>query len=120
MSESEVILYGIRNCDQVKKARAWLVDHRVAHRFHDYKKSGADANMLREWLDEIGWEQLLNRKGTTWRGLPEEAKASVADALGAAALMCLHPSLIKRPVLRLPGFLHVGFSAMDYQNIFKV
>lgn len=120
MFEGEVVLYGIPNCNQVRNARAWLSDHHIGYRFHDLKKSGVGIPLIREWQDAIGWEQLLNRQGTTWRGLPEAVKASVTDPPGAAALMCSHPSLIKRPVLRLPDRLHVGFSTIDYQNIFKV
>lgn len=120
MSDSEIVLYGIPNCDQVKKARAWLADHAIAYRFHDFKKLGADARLISAWQDAIGWEQLLNRRGTTWRALSDEEKTSVVDPPSAAALMSLYPTLIKRPVLSLPGCLHTGFSDVDYYNIFKV
>lgn len=120
MPDNEIVLYGIPNCDQVRKARAWLADHAIAYRFHDFKKSGVDTRLVSEWQDAIGWEQLLNRKGTTWRGLPDQDRAAVTDAASAAAMMSLHPTLIKRPVLRLPDRLHAGFSSTDYQNIFKV
>lgn len=120
MPDREIVMYGIPNCDQVRKARAWLADHAIAYRFYDFKKSGADAHLISEWQDAIGWEQLLNRKGTTWRGLSDEDKTAVTDAPSAAAMMSLHPSLIKRPVLRLPDRVHAGFADTDYQNIFKV
>ena len=113
------ILYGIPNCDQIKKARAWLDAHAVAYIFHDFKKSGIQPELVTGWLRDVGWEVLLNRKGTTWRALPDERKAAVADAHGATALMLEAPSSVKRPVLAAGGRIHVGFSEALYQDIFK-
>jgi arsenate reductase len=104
-----VTLYGIRNCDTVKKARAWLDAHGVAHAFHDYKASGIDPARLATWIEAAGWEALLNRSGTTFRKLPDEDKTSL-DAARAAALMLAQPSMIKRPVVEHPGGLLVGFA----------
>ena len=101
-------LYGIPNCDTVKKARAWLDEHRVGYRFHDYKKEGADAGKLAGWSDAVGWETLLNRRGTAFRGLPDNDKAGI-DRTKAIRLMQANPSLIKRPVVEHPGGLLVGF-----------
>jgi len=113
------ILYGIPNCDTVKKAKAWLDRHGIAYTFHDFKKSGVSRDLLDAWLKEVEWEVLLNRKGTTWRGLSEERKGSVNDAAGAAGLMQETPSIIKRPVLAYADRTHVGFSEAGYQQIFN-
>ena len=102
------ILYGIRNCDTVKKARAWLDARGVAYDFHDYKAAGIDAARLRGWAGEFGWEKLLNRAGTTFRKLPEAAKAGL-DQDRAIALMLAQPSMIRRPMLDLGGQRLVGF-----------
>ena len=101
-------LYGIPNCDTVKKARAWLAAHGLAYAFHDYKKEGADPGRLAGWVDEVGWAMLLNTRGTTFRQLPEIDRAGLARDR-ALALMAAHPSLIKRPVVEHPGGLLVGF-----------
>ena len=103
-----VELYGIPNCDTVKKARAWLEGQGIAYGFHDYKKEGADAARLAAWADQAGWEPLLNTRGTTFRKL-SEAERAVIDRAKALALMEAHPSLIKRPVVEHPGGLLVGF-----------
>lgn len=108
-----MILYGIPNCDTVKKARAWLSSQGLAYQFHDYKKSGIDRATLQSWLDRVGWEVLLNRAGTTFRGLPDEAKQGL-NARKALALMLDSPSLIKRPVLVSGQTLLVGFSPEKY------
>ncbi|MXO61189.1 ArsC family reductase [Altererythrobacter salegens] len=100
--------YGIPNCDTVKKARKWLEEQGVAYDFHDYKKEGADPNMLRHWAGAVGWEALLNRRGTTFRGLPEADREGI-DKAKAVALMAAHPSLIKRPVVIYDNGLLVGF-----------
>ena len=111
----EVVLHGIPNCDTVKRARAWLDDHGVAYRFHDFKKQGVPAGALAEWIAEAGWERLLNRQGTTWRKLDEAVKARASDAAGAAALMQAQPSVIKRPVVRWSdGALTVGFDPATF------
>ena len=106
-------LYGIRTCDTIKKAPAWLAANGVAFRFHDYKVDGVDAAALQRWIDRLGWERLLNRNGTTFRKLPEEAHAPL-DAARALRLMLDHPSAIRRPVLVAGETLLVGFDAEAY------
>lgn len=101
-------LYGIPNCDTVKKARAWLDGQGIAYVFHDYKKEGAAPARLAAWADQAGWALLLNTRGTTFRALPEADRAGV-DKERALALMAAHPSLIKRPVVEYSGGLLVGF-----------
>ncbi|MGH8808431.1 MAG: ArsC family reductase [Noviherbaspirillum sp.] len=112
-------LYGIPNCDTVKKARTWLDQNGIAYTFHDFKKAGLDRDAIDSWLDDVEWEVLVNRKGTTWRALDDARKASVSDADSAAGLMLESPSVIKRPVLAHAGSAHVGFSDALYQQIFK-
>ena len=104
----EIELYGIPNCDTVKKARAWLAERGLAYGFHDYKKEGADPERLARWADSVGWEALLNTRGTTFRKLPEADRTAI-DREKALALMEAYPSLIKRPVVEHPGGLLVGF-----------
>jgi arsenate reductase len=106
--EGAMILYGIRNCDTVKKARFWLDARRLAYDFHDYKTAGIDAARLRAWAAELGWEKLLNRAGTTFRKLPEADKTDL-DEGKAVALMLAQPSMIRRPVLDLGGRRLAGF-----------
>ncbi len=104
-----VTIYGIKNCDTMKKARAWLEAHKVAYAFHDYKIAGIERGVLEGWVSKLGWETLLNRAGTTFKKLPEDKKAGL-DARKAIALMLAQPSMIKRPVLDLGGGkLLVGF-----------
>lgn len=104
------VLYGIPNCDTVKKARAWLDEADIAYRFHDFKKAGVPEEALSRWLAAVGWERLLNRRGTTWRQLDAAVQSSVVDAASAAALMRKQPSVIKRPVVVWPGGeITVGF-----------
>lgn len=105
--------YGIPNCDTVKKARVWLEANGIAYTFHDYKKEGADAVRLTRWAEQVGWEKLLNRAGTTFRKLDEADKADIDEAK-AIALMVASPSLIKRPVVEVPGGVLVGFKADDW------
>jgi Spx/MgsR family transcriptional regulator len=113
-----ITLYGIPNCDTVKKARNWLEAHGVAYAFHDYKKLGIDADRLAAWTQSTSWEKLLNRQGTTWRKLDASQQAQVVDAASAIAAMQGSPSLIKRPVLELHGkFAAVGFSAEQYAGL---
>jgi arsenate reductase len=109
-------LYGIPNCDTVKKARAWLDEHGVAYAFHDYKKAGVDEGQLRGWVERIGWEKVLNRAGTTFRKLPDSDKADL-DAARAVAVMMAHPSAIKRPILEAGDTLLAGFSAERYAEL---
>ena len=110
-------LYGIPNCDTVKKARVWLDQHGVAYVFHDYKKAGADAETLGLWVDEHGWETILNRAGTTFKKLPEADRADI-DRDKAIALMLAQPSMIKRPVLDLGDRRLVGFKPDAYAAAF--
>lgn len=110
-----VTLYGIPNCDTVKKARAWLADQGIAYTFHDYKKAGVPADRLQAWLAVGGWEKLLNRQGTTWRKLPPEAQLRSGNEAGARELMLAQPSVIRRPVVEWPdGAVTVGFDAADW------
>ena len=109
-------MYGIRNCDTIKKARAWLEQHGVEYEFHDYKASGIESARLQRWSSEVGWETLLNRAGTTYRKLPDFQKADL-DEKKALALMAAQPSIIKRPVLELRGRLVVGFKPELYSSI---
>jgi Spx/MgsR family transcriptional regulator len=105
-------VYGIPNCDTVKKALAWLTEQGRAHEFHDFKKAGVPPDHLDDWLRAVGWETLLNRKGTTWRKLGDEERAKVTDAASARALMLAQPSVIKRPVVEwADGRISVGFDA---------
>jgi len=109
---SPITLYGIPNCDTVKRARAWLTEHGVVHTFHDFKKAGVPAPRLQDWVTARGWEVVLNRKGTAWRGLDETAKAAVVDAATAQAAMRATPSLIKRPVVEwADGEITIGLDA---------
>jgi arsenate reductase len=110
-------LYGIRNCDTMKKAWTWLDQHGVAYDFHDYKKAGIEPAKLRQWADRVGWEVLLNRAGTTFRKLPEADRQGM-DQAKAIALMAAQPSMIKRPVLEADGALLVGFKPADYETAF--
>jgi Spx/MgsR family transcriptional regulator len=112
-----VTIYGISNCDTMKKARRWLADHRIAAIFHDYKTAGIDRKRLLAWSKQVGWETLFNRAGTTFRGLSEHDKARI-DRDKAIALMIAHPSLIKRPVLEADGRILVGFRPGEYQAAF--
>ena len=115
--KNSVTLYGIPNCDTVKKARAWLADHEVQVHFHDFKKQGVPQDRLDRWLAAAGWEKLLNRQGTTWRKLDEATKAAVADAKSARSLMLAQASVIKRPVVEWnAGEVTVGFDAADWQE----
>jgi Spx/MgsR family transcriptional regulator len=109
-------LYGIPNCDTVKRARAWLDEHGVAYRFHDFKKQGVPEAELDRWLKAPGWEALVNRRGTTWRKLDDATRASVVDAASARAVLLANPSLIKRPVVQWSSSPDVttGFDAEDW------
>jgi len=117
MPAQSLTLYGITNCDTVKRARAWLSDHGASAQFHDFKKSGVPGRQLDAWLDSAGWQRLLNRKGTTWRKLDPGVQASVVDAASARALMLAQPSLIKRPVVAWPdGSISVGFDPAEFSQ----
>ena len=108
-----VTLYGIPNCDTVKRARDWLSARGLAHAFHDYKKAGADPAKLAQWAGAAGWEKVLNRAGTTFRKLPDVDKQDL-DMAKAVALMAANPSCIKRPVLEHPGGVLVGFKPDEW------
>jgi arsenate reductase len=110
-----VTIYGIRNCDTMKKARAWLDSHGVAYGFHDYKAAGVERGRLEGWARAVGWEMLLNRAGTTFRKLPEARKEGITGAR-ALALMLDQPSMIKRTVLEVGGRVIVGFDPATYQQ----
>jgi len=115
-----ITVYGIRNCDTMKKARAWLDSHGVAYAFHDYKLAGIDRARLAGWAKKVGWEALLNRAGTTFRKLPEADRANLSEAR-AVALMMAQPSIIKRPVIETSnGKLLVGFRMDDYVKLLIV
>ena len=113
-----VTIYGIKNCDTMKKARAWLDSHGVAYGFHDYKSEGIGKDVLKGWSGAVGWETLLNRAGTTFRKLPDGDKEGL-DERKALALMLAQPSMIKRPVLDLGGRLLVGFKPEIYAKEVK-
>ena len=106
-------LYGIPNCDTVKKARKWLDARDIQYAFHDYKKEGADAGKLKSWVDVAGWEAVFNRRGTTFRKLPDDRKQDI-DAAKAVAIMEANPSCIKRPVVEHERGLLVGFDEAEW------
>lgn len=108
-------IYGIKNCDTMKKARKWLDANGVAYDFHDYKKDGVTQKQLKTWAKQVGWEKLLNRAGTTFRKLPDADKDNL-NAAKAFALMVDQPSMIKRPVLDVDGKYLVGFKAEEYEK----
>jgi len=112
-----ITIYGIKNCDTMKKARAWLDDHGTRYEFHDYKSAGIDKTTLKRWSDELGWEVLLNRAGTTFKKLPDADRHGLTEKK-AIALMLAQPSMIKRPVLEAKGKLTVGFKPEEYKKLF--
>ncbi len=106
-------LYGIRNCDTIKKARKWLDEHGVDYEFHDFKKDGLSSEKLSQWEQAVGWETLLNKRGTTWRKLPDEVRDTIS-AQSAHQIMLDTPSIIKRPVVEREDGVSVGFNADDW------
>ncbi|PHM75243.1 ArsC family reductase [Xenorhabdus kozodoii] len=123
-------LYGIKNCDTIKKARRWLEDHGIPYQFHDYRVDGLSPERLQSFIEQVGWEALLNTRGTTWRKLPDEQKATINNAEAAKVLMLEHPSIIKRPLLvssiadsksseTATGKYLLGFKAEQYQQFFS-
>ena len=110
-------LYGIKACDTMKKARTWLDQHQIAYDFHDYKTQGIDAATLNSWLEQVNWDTLINRSGTTWRKL-DEAQKQITDSSQAIALMIEQPSMIKRPVLEVDGKVYLGFRGEEYGLVF--
>ncbi len=114
-----ITLYGIPNCDTVKKARTWLDQAGLSYHFHDFKKAGLDQATVAMWLKQVPWETLVNKRGTTWRGLPDEKKASITDAASATALMLENTSVIKRPVVCTNNQILVGFDPALFEKTLK-
>jgi arsenate reductase (glutaredoxin) len=111
-----LIVYGIKNCNTVKKGTDWLAKHKIEYQFHDYKKEGVTKGKLKEWIDQIGWEPLVNKSGTTWRQLDEEVQAKVTNAKNAIELMVEKTSVIKRPLIESNGkVLVLGFDEQEYK-----
>jgi arsenate reductase (glutaredoxin) len=118
-STPTTVVYGIPNCDSVKKARVWLEEHGVPFEFHDFKKAGVNQQLVQDWLKDVPLDQLINKRGTTWRGLSDVHKAEADTTSGAIALMIHKPSIIKRPVVVVNGRVKsLGFSAEQYETIF--
>ena len=115
---AEIVLYGIANCDTIKKARNWLQDREIDFEFHDYRKQGLDPELLHDLVSGLGWEALLNRRGTTWRNLPDATKNNIEE-ISAIEAMLQNPALIKRPILAKGDTLHLGFNAEQYEEIFS-
>ncbi|MCS6765324.1 MAG: ArsC family reductase [Candidatus Protistobacter heckmanni] len=116
---AEIVVHGIPNCDTVKRARTWLESQGVAYRFHDFRKDGITADMIKGWLQKVPRDVLINRKGTTWRKLPENVQAAAESESDAVALMLAQPSVIKRPVLAAGDALLVGFDPDRYADTLK-
>ena len=112
-----VILYGISSCDTIRKAKSWLSAHNIEFVFHDYRKQGLEQPLLESLIAELGWEAILNRRGTTWRTLPEEVRERI-DQASARQVMMANPAVIKRPILATEQQFHLGFSDRQYQEIF--
>ena len=115
---TEITLYGIKNCDTVKKARKWLDENSITHRFHDVRADGLDQDMLKCWINAAGWETVLNKRGTTWRKLDPTAQENVS-ASNVTELLLEHRAMIKRPILDVNGTITIGFKADNYQEIFN-
>ena len=113
-----VTLYGIKNCDTIKKARKWLEAHAIEYRFHDFRVDGLEPDLLDQWCQELGWELVLNKRGTTWRQLPDDTKNSV-DETSAKRLMLESPAMIKRPVLDTGSERKIVFKEADYTSLFS-
>lgn len=111
-----IIVYGIPNCGSVQKARTWLATQELAYEFHDFKKAGLSEEIIAAWLKVVSWEILVNKKGTTWRGLTDATKAAITNAANATQLMLENPSVIKRPVLCQGKTVLVGFDESTYQE----
>jgi arsenate reductase len=114
-----VVIYGIPNCDKIKRTLAWFDTHRLPYRFHNYRKDGLDAAVLKRWLAHFEWTDLVNRAGTTWRGLPDRVKSGVAGAQAAQRLMLKYPTLIRRPLIEAGGRLHVGYDETAFLALAK-
>lgn len=113
-----LVMYGIKNCDTIKKARKWLDEQQVAYEFFDYKKEGVSAELADAFIQSLGWESLINKRGTTWRNLSEDTKNNI-DAFLAKQLMMENPSIIKRPLLDTGSQKVLGFKAETYQQLLE-
>jgi arsenate reductase len=113
-----ITLYGIKNCDTIKKARKWLTDNVIEYKFHDVRADGIDSQSIDNWIEQAGWETVLNRRGTTWRKLDASVQENT-DRNNVTALLLEHPAMIKRPVLDVDGTITIGFKADNYQSIFN-
>jgi len=115
----KTVVYGIPNCDSVKKARVWLEEHGIEFEFYDFKKLGVSSALVEDWLKDVSLDQLINKRGTTWRGLSAVHQAEAGTTAGAIALMSHKPSIIKRPVIAVNGRVKtLGFSAEQYETLF--
>ena len=110
-------LYGIKNCDTVKKAQKWLDQHNVDYKFHDFRQDGIEKNQVSQWIDQLGWETVVNKRSTTWKALDDASKNSM-DSKTAIDAILENPTLVKRPLLDLNGVFSVGFKAADYEAKF--
>lgn len=117
METSVITVYGIKNCDTIKKARRWLEQHGIEYEFHDFREQGLDEQALAGWLEELGWEALVNRRSSSWKGLDAAVRDGM-DQQSAAAAILEQPTLIKRPLLDTGSELHVGFSEALYRELF--
>ena len=113
-----ITLYGIKNCDTVKKARRWLQTQGIEYQYHDYREDGVDEAAVTKWIEELGWQNLLNKRSTSWKALPEEARENMDETAAQTAVM-RHPTLIKRPLLDTGKQRYTGFSAANYAKIFN-
>ena len=113
-----VTLYGISSCDTIRKAKTWLKNQQIEFEFHDYRKQGLEQKLLESMISVLGWETMLNRRGTTWRALPDTVKEQI-DQASAMRVMLDNPAIIKRPLLATANQLHLGFSDRQYQEIFS-
>ena len=118
MADNTPVMYGIANCGTIKKARAWLEQHGIDYEFHDYKKMSADEQQLQAWVNEFGWNQIVNTRGMTWRKLDEQTRSNM-DEIAAVSIMLEKPSIIKRPLLDLGDHRILGFDEAVYQQEFS-
>ena len=118
MPDQKPVMYGINNCDTIKKAKSWLNEHHIDFDFHDYKKLGIEHSQLTLWVQQLGWEQLINKRGTSWRKLDESSKQNMDDQL-AVTVMMDNPSIIKRPLLVMGEQKILGFNQQQYQQLFS-
>ena len=114
-----ISVYGIKNCDTVKKARKWLTDNNIEYTFHDLRADGIGPGSIEHWIEQAGWETVLNRRGTTWRKLDSSIQENT-NRDNVVALLMEHPAMIKRPVLDVDGTISIGFKADNYQSIFQI